>query len=64
MPGETNKSDGRRWVEEAKMLITKNLDRISTLTMSAIQFLALHEMHEAEYTSAWNLIGRYLSIPR
>lgn len=59
MPGASSKSDGRRWVEEAKMLIMKNLDRVSTLTMSAIQFLVLHEMHEAEYTSAWNLAGKF-----
>jgi hypothetical protein len=57
MPGEDSKSNGRRWVEEAKILVMKSLNRVSTLTMSAIQFLALHEMHEAEYTSAWNLIG-------
>lgn len=58
MPGPNSKSDGQRWVEEAKSLIMKSLDRVSTLTMSAIQFLALHEMHEAQYTSAWNLIGK------
>jgi hypothetical protein len=59
MPGEDSKSNGRRWAEEAKILVMKSLDRVSTLTMSAIQFLALHEMHEAEYTSAWNLIGTF-----
>lgn len=59
MPGEKNKSDGLRWVEEAKSLIMKSLDRVSTLTMSAIQFLVLHEMHQAEYTSAWNLAGKF-----
>ena len=58
MPGASNKSDGRRWVQEAKDIISKNLDRVSTLTTSAIQFLVLHEMHEAEYTSAWNLVGK------
>jgi hypothetical protein len=62
MPGANNKSDGRRWVEEAKSLVMKSLDRISTLTMSAIQFLVLHEMHEANYTSAWNLAGKRLIL--
>jgi hypothetical protein len=38
-------------------LITSNFDHISTLTISAVQFLVLHEMHEGEYTSAWNLVG-------
>lgn len=66
MPGSNSKSDGQRWVNEAKDLIMKSLDRVSTLTMSAIQFLALHEMHEAQYTSAWNLIGkrRHLCVPK
>ena len=59
MSGSNNKSDGHRWAEEAKNLISKSLDRVSTLTTSAIQFLVLHEMHEAEYTSAWNLVGEF-----
>ena len=62
MSRANNQSDGRRWVDEAKSLIMKSLDGISTLTMSAIQFLVLHEMHEANYTSAWNLAGKWLIL--
>jgi hypothetical protein len=57
MTGESNKRDGQKWANEAKGIVLRSLDRISTLTTSAIQFLVLHEMHEAQYTSAWNLVG-------
>ncbi|CZR64015.1 uncharacterized protein PAC_13912 [Phialocephala subalpina] len=46
---------GQKWIDDAKTLIFRSLDRISTLTISAIQFVALHEMHQGDYTSAWNL---------
>lgn len=62
MTGESSKSDGQKWADEAKSIVLRSLDRISTLTASAIQFLVLHEMHEAQYTSAWNLVGMLIII--
>ncbi|KAE8440368.1 hypothetical protein EG329_008327 [Mollisiaceae sp. DMI_Dod_QoI] len=53
--GASNKSKGQKWVDEAKTLVFGSLDCISTLTVSAIQFLILHEMHQGKYTSAWNM---------
>jgi hypothetical protein len=57
MPGENSRQKGSIWIDEAKSIIMKNMGGSSTLTISAIQFLALHEMHNGNYTSAWNLVG-------
>ncbi|KAK2591191.1 hypothetical protein QQS21_011125 [Conoideocrella luteorostrata] len=57
MPEENSGQKGSVWVDEAKSIVMRNLSGSSTLTISAIQFLALHEMHEGNYTSAWNLVG-------
>ncbi|KAL7917185.1 hypothetical protein ACQKWADRAFT_307392 [Trichoderma austrokoningii] len=57
LPGSSSRGNGLKWAAEARSLITSNFDHISTLTISAVQFLVLHEMHEGEYTSAWNLVG-------
>ncbi|KAH0531155.1 hypothetical protein TsFJ059_000023 [Trichoderma semiorbis] len=57
LPGSSSRRNGLKWAAEARSLITSNLDHISTMTISAVQFLVLHEMHEGEYTSAWNLVG-------
>ena len=57
MSGLNSAGDGLRWAAEAKSLIMDNFNRVSTLTITAIQFLVLHEMHGGEYTSAWNLVG-------
>lgn len=57
MPGENSRQKGSIWIDEAKSLIMKSMRGSSTLTISAIQFLALHEMHDGNYTSAWNLVG-------
>ncbi|OPB36105.1 hypothetical protein A0O28_0108790 [Trichoderma guizhouense] len=57
LPGSSSRRNGLRWAAEARSLITSNFDHISTMTISAVQFLVLHEMHEGEYTSAWNLVG-------
>ena len=62
MSGPNSSGDGLRWAAEAKSLIMDNFNRVSTLTITAIQFLALHEMHGGEYTSAWNLVGMSLRI--
>ncbi len=57
MPGPDSHEKGRAWIAEAKDLVFKSIDRVSTLTMTACQFLAMHDFHEAQYMSAWNLIG-------
>ncbi|KAI9739922.1 MAG: hypothetical protein M1818_004978 [Claussenomyces sp. TS43310] len=57
LPGADSHERGRRWIAEARDLAYRSLDHISSLTISAIQFLAMHDMHEAQFTSAWNLIG-------
>ncbi|KAL7780934.1 hypothetical protein V8C43DRAFT_248182 [Trichoderma afarasin] len=57
LPGSSSRRNGLKWAAEARSLITSNFDHISTMTISAVQFLVLHEMHEGEYTSAWNLVG-------
>jgi hypothetical protein len=57
MPGENSRQKGAIWIDEAKSIIMRNMGGSSTLTISAIQFLALHEMHNGNYTSAWNLVG-------
>ena len=57
MPREHSRASGLVWADQAKALIMKNTAAMSTLTISAIQFLALHEMHDGKYTSAWNLVG-------
>ena len=48
---------GRIWVAEARDMIFRSLDHVSTLTITAIQFLVMHDMHEGDFTSAWNLVG-------
>ena len=58
MAVENAHQDGRKWAEEAKWQIMRSLDGISSLTVSAIQFMALHEMHGAEYTAAANIAGK------
>lgn len=63
MTGPNSHRNGLRWVEEAKWLIMKSLDHMSTLTISAIQFLALHEVHEGEFTAGWNLVGKLVCTP-
>lgn len=57
MPGDNSRQKGSIWIDEAKSIIMRNMGGSSTLTISAIQFLALHEMHNGNYTSAWNLVG-------
>lgn len=57
MAVENALQDGLKWAEEAKWQIMRSLDRTSSLTVSAIQFLALHEIHGAEYTAAANIAG-------
>lgn len=57
MTVENAHQDGLKWAEEAKWQFMRSLDRISSLTVSAIQFLALHEIHGAEYTAAANVAG-------
>lgn len=54
---------GRRWIAEAKNLVMKNLNDISTLTLVVLQTIALHDVHEAELLSAWNLTGRFGHCP-
>lgn len=58
MQGDKCRENGAAWAEEAKSMIMKNMDTVSTLSISAIQFLALHEMHDGNYTTAWTLVGR------
>jgi hypothetical protein len=53
-----SKSDGCQWISEARNLIFEGMDHVSTLTVTAILFVAMHDMHEANFTSAWNLIGK------
>jgi hypothetical protein len=55
-----SKAKGRSWVAEAKSMVMESLDQISTLPILALQTLAMHDIHEADITSAWNLTG---SIP-
>lgn len=38
-------------------MLMKNLDQISTLPLLAVQTLVMHDIHEADITSAWNLTG-------
>ncbi|KFY42669.1 hypothetical protein V495_04397 [Pseudogymnoascus sp. VKM F-4514 (FW-929)] len=52
-----SKANGRSWVAEAKSMVMENLDQISTLPILALQTLAMHDIHEADITSAWNLTG-------
>lgn len=63
MPGSHSQRNGQKWADNAKGLIMKSLDHVSTLTISAIQFLALHDMHQGEYTSACNLVGTSRNNP-
>lgn len=53
---------GRSWVAEAKSMVMENLDQISTLPILALQTLAMHDVHEADITSAWNLTGMMPSL--
>lgn len=48
---------GAQWASEATRLTMNSLDCASTLTVSAIQFLALHYVHLAQFTTASNLAG-------
>ncbi len=57
MAGADERADESRWAAEARHLIMNSFHRLSTLTIAAIQFLVLHELHGGEYTSAWNLVG-------
>lgn len=57
-----NKAKGRSWVAEAKSMVMENLDQISTLPLLALQTLAMHDVHEADITSAWNLTGMVPSL--
>lgn len=54
---ENSLQDGLRLADEAKWLVTRSLNRRSTLTITALQFLALHEMHNGDFTAASNLAG-------
>lgn len=38
-------------------MVMENLDQISTLPILALQTLAMHDVHESDITSAWNLTG-------
>lgn len=53
---------GRFWIEEARDLIIRSLDNISTLNISVLQFLATHDMQDGRFTSARNLIGKSIVI--
>lgn len=48
---------GRRWIAEAKNLAMRDLNSVSTLTLVVLQTIALHDIHEADLLSAWNLTG-------
>ena len=62
LPDAESRTKGRHWIEEARSLIFNSLDCVSTLTMTAIQFQVMHDIHEARFVSAWNLIGKRLFI--
>lgn len=49
---------GVQWASEATWLTMNSLDYASTLTVSGIQFLALHYVHLAQFTTASNLAGK------
>lgn len=61
LSGQDEKANGRRWMAEAKSLIMKDLNDISTLNLVVLQTIALHEVHEANIISAWNLTGKLQS---
>jgi Fungal Zn(2)-Cys(6) binuclear cluster domain len=59
LTGANEKDNGRRWIAEAKHMIMRDLDTVSTLNIVVLQTIALHDVHEAHVLSAWNLTGIY-----
>lgn len=55
--GPEEKENGQQWIAEAKNLIMRDLNYISTLNLIVLQTIALHDVHEADLLSAWNLTG-------
>jgi hypothetical protein len=55
--GVNEKENGRRWIAEAKFMIMRDLDTVSTLSIVVLQTIALHDVHESSLVSAWNLTG-------
>jgi hypothetical protein len=58
LSGANEKENGRRWIAEAKYMIMRDLDTVvSTLSIVVLQTIALHDVHESNLVSAWNLTG-------
>jgi hypothetical protein len=57
LSGANEKENGRRWIAEAKYMIMRDLDTVSTLSIVVLQTIALHDIHESNLVSAWNLTG-------
>jgi hypothetical protein len=57
------KKQGDLWIEEARHIVFQGLDSISTLNISVLQFIAVHDMQEGRFMSAWNLIGASAHLP-
>lgn len=55
--GVEHRERGQRWIAMAKSLICQELNKATTLTISAIQFIIMHDMHEGNFTSASNFVG-------
>lgn len=56
---------GEIWIEAARKLVLEDMNRVSTLNISVLQFLATHDMQGGRFTSASNLIGKlvdYLKV--
>jgi len=45
---KNGQEQGSLWIEEAKILAFRSLDNISTFNISVLQFIATHEMQEAD----------------
>lgn len=56
--GKDEKTKGRKWIAEAKSIVMRDLSTVSTMNIVVLQTIALHDVHEAELLSAWNLTGR------
>lgn len=49
---------GQLWIEAARKLVLEDMNNISTLNISVLQFLATHDMQEGRFASASNLTGK------